>query len=74
MSLEGDDIKGHGVPVEGQIGIIARYINNVFDKVVGGAQTTMHASTIADMLQAKDATPGVQYQVSAVKFYAEEAI
>ena len=74
MSLEGDDIKGHGVPVEGQIGIITRYINNVFDKVVGGAQTSMHASTIADILQAKDSTPGVSYQVSTVKFYAEEAI
>lgn len=71
MSLEGDDISTHGVPVEGQIGIIVRFVNNVFDRVVGGAQTEMHASTIADMLQSQDSTPGVVYQVSTVKFYIE---
>jgi hypothetical protein len=74
MSLEGDDTKGHGVPVEGQIGIITRFVNNAFDKVVGGAQTPMHASVIADTLQKQDTTAGVEYRVDTVKFYAEEAI
>lgn len=72
MSLEGDDIKHRGIPVEGQIGVITRFVNNVFDSVVGGAQTEMHASVIADLLQGRDSTPGVEYRVGRVKFYIEE--
>lgn len=61
-------------PVESIAGVIVKYKNDAIIDVVGVSNSPEHAYNVSQQLQAKDATPGVTYDVITVKVYPEEAI